>query len=62
MGVDSGMIFKKVTLKDKYLIVKEELPALLKQLHLDVVATMGAGDIDTLVEPITALLTKRITP
>lgn len=61
-GVDSGMIFKKVTLKDKYLIVKEELPALLNQLHLDVVATMGAGDIDTLVEPITAMLTKRITP
>lgn len=61
-GVDSGMIFKKVMLNDKYLSTKEELPALLETLNLDVVATMGAGDIDTLVEPLTDMLTKRIAP
>ena len=61
-GVDSGMIFKKVVLKDKYLITKEELLTLLNQLNLDVVATMGAGDIDTMVEPLTNMLTKRIVP
>jgi len=59
-GVDSEMIYKKVTLKDKYLTTKEDLPALLEKLNLDVVATMGAGDIDTLVEPLTNMLIKRI--
>ena len=37
---------------------KEELLAVLKNKELDVLLTLGAGDIGTLVEPIKHLLNK----
>jgi len=55
-GVDSEMILNKVTANDKQLVAKEEVLQLLKELNTDIVVTIGAGDIDTLVGPIRDLL------
>ncbi|MGE4567992.1 MAG: UDP-N-acetylmuramate--L-alanine ligase [Bacteroidales bacterium] len=55
-GVTSSMIFDKVTLSDKYLLSKQEVLPWLGSHRPDVLLTFGAGDIDTLVEPVTAFL------
>ena len=57
-GVDSGIIFKDVKLKNKTLCSKENLLPLLKSKELDVVVTFGAGDIDKLVPLINDQLKK----
>jgi UDP-N-acetylmuramate--alanine ligase len=57
-GVDSGIIFKDVKLKNKTLCSKENLLPLLKSKELDVVVTFGAGDIDKLVPLIKEQLKK----
>ena len=46
-GVSSEMLLDGIT-AEKYLSTKADLPKLLKKLNTDVVATVGAGDIDTL--------------
>ena len=51
-GVSSRLIFDKMPLKDKYICTKEELIPLLKRLDPEVLLTMGAGDIDRLVDKI----------
>ena len=48
-GVDSELILRDVKLKNKILCSKENLLPLLKEKHLDVLVTFGAGDIDKLV-------------
>ena len=55
-GVTSDLIFSKLTSKEKSNIKKEELLSLLKDKKLEVVVTIGAGDIDKLVNPIKELL------
>ncbi|MDR1666302.1 MAG: UDP-N-acetylmuramate--L-alanine ligase [Bacteroidales bacterium] len=55
-GVSSQMIFDKVTVSDKRMCRKEELINILKTSRPDVLLTMGAGDIDTLVKPLENLL------
>lgn len=55
-GVTSDLIFSKLTSKEKSNIKKEELLSLLKDKKLEVVVTIGAGDIDKLVQPIKELL------
>ena len=59
-GVTSDIIFKDVTAPEKTLIDKSELMPLLEKTPLDVLVTFGAGDIDRFIEPITALLEKRV--
>ncbi|MDZ7737968.1 MAG: UDP-N-acetylmuramate--L-alanine ligase [Bacteroidales bacterium] len=59
-GVDSGIIYERMNLKDKQLAMKEEVPDLLEGMDIEVLITMGAGDIDRLVGPIEALLKRRI--
>ena len=55
-GVSSQSIFDKVTCP-KTLCHKEELLALLeKKDDIEVLLTVGAGDIDRLLDPITNLL------
>lgn len=50
-GVDSNLIFEKVTtLKER--CTKEDVTTKLARRNIEVLATVGAGDIDTLVEPI----------
>jgi len=55
-GVSSEMIFNKISLKDKIQCKKEEVLKTLKNMNIEVLLTLGAGDIDTLVDPIAKLL------
>jgi UDP-N-acetylmuramate--alanine ligase len=56
-GVTSALIYDKLTCKSKLNIKKEELLDTLRSKQLEVVVTIGAGDIDKLVAPIKELLT-----
>ncbi|GET20937.1 UDP-N-acetylmuramate--L-alanine ligase [Prolixibacter denitrificans] len=58
-GVDSQLILEKVTIKDKILCHKEELPEVVEKLETGVLLTLGAGDIDQWVEPIVEVLKKK---
>ena len=58
-GVTSQMLLGKMKSKQKHLVKKENLLAFLKDKPLEVLLTMGAGDIDKLVQPIEELLKKR---
>ncbi|MDR3261775.1 MAG: UDP-N-acetylmuramate--L-alanine ligase [Tannerella sp.] len=58
-GVTSRIIFDRVTIPHKILCTKEQLPALLAAGTYEVVLTLGAGDIDRLVEPIKKILEKK---
>lgn len=51
-GVSSSMLLDKVTAECKELLSKEELVASLSDRKLEVLLTLGAGDIDELIEPI----------
>ena len=55
-GVTSDLIFSQLTSKGKLNIKKEELLDALKGKKLEVVVTIGAGDIDKLVQPIKEIL------
>jgi UDP-N-acetylmuramate--alanine ligase len=56
-GVTSQLIFDKITQPNKTLCTKADVLKLLTQKNLEVILTLGAGDIDTLVEPIASYLT-----
>ncbi len=56
-GVTSDLIFSKLSSKERSSIKKDELLKALKDKKLEVVVTIGAGDIDKLVQPIKELLT-----
>jgi len=55
-GVSSSAIFDKATIENKTMCSKSELIDVLKNKSLEVLVTLGAGDIDTMVEPITKML------
>jgi len=56
-GVDSQMILDKITIDSKQLCKMNNLVELLrKRDDLEIVVTFGAGDIDTLVNPIKEML------
>jgi UDP-N-acetylmuramate--alanine ligase len=57
-GVSSEMLLDDVTIEDKMLCSKHELMDVLAKKKIDVLVTMGAGDIDTFVEPIKNMLLK----
>ena len=59
-GVDSGIIFDKVTAPEKVMLRREELMEYLETEPLDVLVTVGAGIIDRFVEPITKMLEARL--
>ncbi|TCN63040.1 UDP-N-acetylmuramate--L-alanine ligase [Acetobacteroides hydrogenigenes] len=58
-GVTSQIIFEKITASNKVLITKSELLDVLSKREIDVLMTVGAGDIDKLVEPIADMLKNR---
>lgn len=58
-GVSSEIIFEKITASNKVLITKSELLDVLSKRDIDVLMTVGAGDIDKLVEPIAEMLKNR---
>lgn len=54
-GVSSQLIFDKVTIKNKTLCSKDNVLSLLQKGHHEVLVTLGAGDIDTLLPEIEKL-------
>ncbi|MFA5419602.1 MAG: cyanophycin synthetase, partial [Bacteroidales bacterium] len=58
-GVTSTLIFEKIKNANKQLCLKTEIPAALANRPLDVLLTIGAGDIDQLVGPITHWLAEQ---
>ncbi|MGP8216267.1 MAG: UDP-N-acetylmuramate--L-alanine ligase [Bacteroidia bacterium] len=59
-GVDSAMLLNKTRLANKKLCTKEELIDTVTKDMPEVLITMGAGDIDRLVEPLRTALLKKI--
>ena len=57
-GVTSEMIFKDVSSK-KMMVTKQTVLSELEKMDLEVLATVGAGDIDTFVKPIKEMLSKK---
>jgi UDP-N-acetylmuramate--alanine ligase len=57
-GVTSDMIFNKMRSGNRRLLNKDDIPGKLDVSKLDVLLTIGAGDIDTLVGPIEDKLRK----
>lgn len=51
-GITSRTIFDQMSLEQKTLCSKDEVMNLLRSTNIEVLLTVGAGDIDTLVEPI----------
>jgi UDP-N-acetylmuramate--alanine ligase len=56
-GVDSQMILDKMQLQNKRLASKQEAVDIIKNEMPELLLTVGAGDIDTLVEPLKNALT-----
>lgn len=59
-GVNSEMILDLVTTENKKTVSKENLLKELESRDIDILITLGAGDISTFTEPITELLKKRV--
>ena len=57
-GVNSQMILDKVTLTDKRICTREELPDLVRELQPALLVTIGAGDIDQCVLPLKEALSR----
>lgn len=57
-GVDAELIFKDVTAKSKERCRKTDLLDKISNRQIEVLTTVGAGDIDTFVQPIKELLRK----
>ncbi|WP_461789915.1 UDP-N-acetylmuramate--L-alanine ligase [Pedobacter sp.] len=51
-GVDSQMLLNKITNENKQLCAKESAVELIKNKNPELLVTVGAGDIDTLIEPL----------
>ena len=58
-GVSSALIIKDVNCPEKVMITKSELMDFLADENIDVLMTLGAGDIDRFVPQITDMLEKR---
>jgi UDP-N-acetylmuramate--alanine ligase len=58
-GVTSDIIFDRVKTGNKVMCTREKLLDLLADKDTDVMMTLGAGDVDRFVEPITKLLTRK---
>jgi UDP-N-acetylmuramate--alanine ligase len=55
-GITSEIIFERIKNQNKILCTKSKLLEILKNKNPEVLMTLGAGDIDELVEPIKKLL------
>lgn len=59
-GVSSEMVLNKVSISNKHLCLKKDLVNFVDTMDMpEVIITMGAGDIDTFIEPIKNILLKR---
>ena len=55
-GVNSDMILGRMKLDNKRLISKQEVLNVIKEEKPELLLTVGAGDIDTLVQPLKQVL------
>jgi UDP-N-acetylmuramate--alanine ligase len=55
-GVDSAMILRRMISDSKQLCNKDDIPLVLLDKDFDILLTLGAGDIDQLVNPIKSFL------
>jgi UDP-N-acetylmuramate--alanine ligase len=58
-GVDADIIFRNIKSAKKVRCNKGDLMSKLEQTDIDVIATVGAGDIDTMITPIKEMLIRR---
>lgn len=58
-GVDSGIIFKNISAKNKERCGKADLLEKIRSRQIEILTTVGAGDIDTFVQPIKEMLKTR---
>ena len=58
-GVTSEMLLKNITC-EKSLVSKEDLLEVIRKKDIGFLATLGAGDIDKLVQPLQDLLLKNV--
>ena len=56
-GIDSTFLWNKLTLKNSRVVSKEEVLALVEAEQPELLLTVGAGDIDTLIQPLKTILT-----
>ncbi len=59
-GIDASWLLNMIPMKNKSLVLKEDLISVLDQKDLHILITMGAGDIDKLVKPISEMLEKKL--
>ena len=59
-GVNSQIIADKVTITQKEVVAKENLLDVIAQKEIEVLLTLGAGDIDVFIQPIKEMLTTRL--
>jgi UDP-N-acetylmuramate--alanine ligase len=59
-GVSSDLIYDEIRLKNKILSTREKLPEVIAGMKTDVVVTLGAGNIDAMVEPIKNVLSGKL--
>jgi len=57
-GIDSEMLLSLMHHDNKHLVQKSDIPGYFTGKHIEILITMGAGDIDTLVEPIESFFRK----
>ncbi len=58
-GVSSAIIFDRINHPDKAMMHKNEVIAYLSSMNLEVVLTIGAGDIDTIVQPLKTMIIQK---
>lgn len=58
-GVNSSMLLSKMKSKNKSICSKSDLVQSIREKNIEVLLTLGAGDIDTLVEPLKKELMKK---
>ncbi|MDR1848191.1 MAG: UDP-N-acetylmuramate--L-alanine ligase [Bacteroidales bacterium] len=59
-GIDSKLLFSQIQKMDKYYVSKEQLLELIPALNPQILLTIGAGDIDQLVNPIKKIIKEQI--
>ncbi len=58
-GVSSELILNRMKNKHKHLLSKPDIPEKLKEFDFDILITLGAGDIDRLVQPVKEFLIQK---
>jgi len=59
-GVSSKALFEKIKLENKYILRSDQVVEFLEKKDVEILLTMGAGDIDRLVDPLTILMNYKI--